>query len=239
MSGFWKLAFVPNDNIFTTAIVLITAATSGLLSALSRYKPGEKWLALRASAQSVQREIYGYLMQAGEYRNHPEPALLYHRLNAISTGLADIVLHEPMAASAQPADIEQAGMETFPMTPEHYVALRLTDQAAYYHRKVGKLNRQAQWLHGASIVAGTAGTILALLNHPLWVPFTAALTTACVSYLQQRQIEVTLAQYNQSGNSLERIDRWWRNELTEAERALPENRDKLASASPKTFSRRN
>ncbi len=115
------------------------------------------------------------------------------------------------------------------MTPEHYVALRLTDQAAYYHRKVGKLNRQAQWLHGASIVAGTAGTILALLNHPLWVPFTAAVTTACISYLQQRQIEVTLAQYNQSGNSLERIDRWWRNELTETERALPENRDKLVS----------
>ena len=228
----WTLAFVP-EKIFTAAIVLVTATTTGLLSALSHFKPGEKWLALRAGAQATQREIYGYLMQAGEYRGHPETALLYHRLNALSAGLGDAILQEPPTASAaqagKEASVENTDAEAFPMTPDRYVALRLTDQAAYYRRRVQKLNRHAQWLHAISIAAGTAGTVLALLKQPLWIPLTAAVTTSAVSYLQQRQIEVTLAQYNQSGNSLARVDRWWRNELSEAERALPDNRDKLVS----------
>ncbi len=231
-NALWKMTFVP-DAVFTAAIVLVTATTSGLLSALSHFKPGEKWLALRAGAQATQREIYGYLMQAGEYRGHAEPSLLYHRLNAISAGLGDAILQAPPPASAAQAgteeSLENTNAEAFPMTPDRYVSLRLTDQAAYYHRRVQKLNRHAQWLHGISIAAGTAGTVLALLKQPLWIPLTAAVTTAAVSYLQQRQIEVTLAQYNQSGNSLARVDRWWRNELSEAERALPDNRDKLVS----------
>ena len=218
-------------HALTVALVLLTATTSGLLSGLSHFKPGEKWLALRGGAQLINREIYTYLMQAGDYRNHPGQALLYHKLNAIAVGLTDIILHEarqtPKANAAD--DAQESDVELFPMTPAQYLELRLADQMGYYRSKIGRLNTQAQWLHGASIVASTAGTVLALLHLSIGIPFTAAVATACISFLQQRQIEILLAQYNKSCNSLARVESWWRNELTDAEREQADNRDKLVS----------
>ena len=218
-------------NPLKIALALVTAFGSGLLTTLNRSRPGEKWLLLRAGAQSVAREIYVWRAQAGAYRDQPDASLLYHKLNGIAKGLENIVVQEVKFPSLPPRseNPDEDDKQSF-LTPEQYLRFRVDDQQSFYQSRIARLNQQAHRLHLVSIFASVIGTILAVLGVAAWVPLTTALTTACMSHLQQRQIETTLVQYNLSYNSLSRLQMWWKGELSEADRALPANIDKMVTS---------
>jgi hypothetical protein len=59
------------------------------------------------------------------------------------------------------------------------------------------------------LLAGGVGTFLAAIGFQLWVAFTTALATAFTTYLQYRQTENTLTQYNQTATNLQNVKGWW------------------------------
>lgn len=58
----------PPDQVFHIIIVFLPIVVSILLAGASRFKPGNKWVLLRASAEAIKREIYRYRTQTGIYK---------------------------------------------------------------------------------------------------------------------------------------------------------------------------
>jgi hypothetical protein len=62
------------------------------------------------------------------------------------------------------------------LSPEPYLAVRVADQLRYYRRSALKLHRALVAWQGAILGLGGLGTLLAALDHSVWV----AVTTAAV-----------------------------------------------------------
>jgi len=57
--------------------------------------------------------------------------------------------------------------------------------------------------------AAGASSLLAAVGLDIWVALTTAVAAAATSFIQYRQTESTLTQYNQTVTSLEGVVGWW------------------------------
>ena len=225
-------------------IIVIPIFTAILLAYYNKFRPANKWILLRGSAEAIKREIYRYRSRTGDYSE-----------GRLTTNSRDDVFHErlePVSRRLMQTDVNHGGLEpyngTLPpqmggaqnddgfsfLTPERYIELRLEDQLEYYSGKTPRLEKQIKQMQVAILVAGGAGTLLAAVHAELWVALTTALATALTTSIGSRQLEETLVRYNQSAADLANVRDWW-TKLSPAAKRNPKNIDQLVEVTEKVL----
>jgi hypothetical protein len=226
-------------------IIVLPIFTAILLAYYNKFRPANKWILLRGSAEAIKREIYRYRSRTGDYSK-----------DRLTTNSRDDVFHErlePVSRRLMQTDVNHGGLEPYDgplppemegaqknddgfsfLTAERYIELRLEDQLKYYSGKTPKLERQIKQMQIAILVAGGAGTLLAAVHAELWVALTTALATALTTSFASRQLEETLVRYNQSAADLANVRDWW-TKLSPAAKRNPKNIDQLVEVTEKVL----
>jgi hypothetical protein len=220
------------ERAFYYAVLIIPIVVSVTIAAGNRFKPGNKWLLMRAAAESIKREIFRYRTRVGDYRHADREAVLALKVEDVTRRLARTEVNTaalkaydgtipPVVFAAEAAD---NGLSQ--LSPKRYLVIRVADQLHYYRKSALKLHRALVAWQGAILVLGGLGTLLAALNQSVWVAVTIAAVTAVTTHLGYRQLEATLTTYNQMATDLENVKGWWQ-ALSPDEQADPVNVDKL------------
>jgi hypothetical protein len=205
--------------------VLITAAT--------RFKQGAKWLLLRASAESIKREIFRYRTGAMYYKVNPEHQLAKKveeiTLRTMRTEVNISALKPYNKEKGFPPHMfaAEGGDDGFShLSPDRYVEVRLGDQLRYFKKRTVSLDLQLKVLYWATFIIGGIGTYLAAIDMQVWIALTTSTVVAFGTYLGYRQTENTLTKYNQAATDLANVRGWW-NALSSEEQARQVNIDSL------------
>jgi hypothetical protein len=206
--GWWALHQV---------LLLVPITLTLLVAVASQFKQGNKWLLLRAAAESVKREIYRYRARAmyyAELATPNPPGALAQRIEEITrrtmrtevntTSLVPYNKRLGFPPYSGPGDDGLAYL-----SPARYVQVRLDDQFRYFRGKAVKLERQLKVLSWASFIFGAVGTYLAAIGQEVWIVLTTALVSGIGIYLGYRQVESTLGKYNQAAADLANVRAWW------------------------------
>ncbi len=263
------LPFVGNSNIqlqdFLFIILLSVPITiSVLITITNQLNPGNKWVLLRATTESIKREVFRYRMRSGIYSeeqliqtNNTRENRLASMLEAInqqwtqgdvnSTPLQEpgkreyVALHTQVkkrisASRKKPGQAAKSYKDDGLsfLTPNDYLALRLDDQLNFYRRRARELNQYLSILRFLTVALGGIGTLLAALKGELFITLTTALITAFTTYIEYMQLMNTVRQYNQAASSLNNIKGWWI-ALTADQQSDQDNIDKLVDFTETTL----
>jgi hypothetical protein len=223
------------QNLTHVLIVLTPITISILVAASSRFREGNKWILLRASAEAIKREIFRYRMQAGAYSNDQclqtsRESKLAAKLKDVSSALAQSEVNRtnlPAVVKIDPTRL------TF-LSPEGYLKDRIEDQTGYFVAKTASLYKQLKTMQVWIYIAGGIGTALAAFRADVWVALTTALAATLTTRLEMDQVENTLVQYNQALTGLRNIASWWK-ALSQWEKGRRRNVDLLVEQTEKTL----
>jgi hypothetical protein len=225
-------------------IIVIPIVTAILLAYYNKFRPANKWILLRGSAETIKREIYRYRSRTGDYSKdrlttNSRDDVFHDRLEPVSRRLMQTDVNHggltPYDGPLPPKEVAQKNDDGFSfLTAERYIELRLEDQLNYYSNKTPKLEKQVKQMQVAILVAGGVGTLLAAVHAELWVALTTALATALTTSLASRQLDETLVRYNQSAADLANVRDWW-TKLSPASKRNPKNIDQLVEVTEKVL----
>jgi hypothetical protein len=226
-------------------IIIIPIVTAILLAYYNKFRPANKWILLRGSAEAIKREIYRYRSRTGDYSKdrlmaNSRDDVFHEQLEPVSRRLMQTEANhgalKPYKGQLPPAmGSAQNNDDGFSfLTPERYIELRLEDQLSYYSDRTPKLEKQIKRMQVAILVAGGMGTLLAAVHAELWVALTTALATALTTSLASRQLDETLVRYNQSAADLANVRDWW-TKLSPAAKRNPKNIDQLVEVTEKVL----
>ena len=149
-------------------IIIAPILISILIAITNQFKSGNKWIMLRAGAESLKREIYRYRARAGIYSDEaaqdttPEEKLADKltqiRRQVMKTAVSEASLTPytgPLPPKMYGAAAEDDGLSI--LSSEDYRKIRLGDQLSYYSGKTGSLEKRLQRLRWWIIVGGGAG----------------------------------------------------------------------------------
>ena len=223
-------------------LILVPIASSVLIAASNRFKPGKRWVLLRSAAESIKREMFLYRLRAEGYdaddtreknlsKAVEDITRRLARTEANTTALPAYTGPIPPANAASALDDGLRFLST-----DQYVRMRLEDQLSFYRRKSVLMETQFRQWQMAALLAGAAGTLLAALSGSavIWIALSAAIGAACITYLSFQQTETNLVSYNQTATDLDNILSWW-TALEPEEQALPEHIKSLAEHTEKVL----
>ena len=113
-----------------------------------------------------------------------------------------------------------------PLTPDQYIKIRLGDQLSYYQGKTVQLEGTLKVMQWSIYGLGGIGTLLAAVGFQLWIALTTTIVGVITVFLEYRQTENTLVQYNQTAADLANLKSWWA-ALSDQQQQDPANYDKL------------
>jgi hypothetical protein len=241
-----------NDNLTYLAIertmyyLLLTVpiTITALIAAANRFSAGNKWIFLRASAESIKKEIYRYRARTEIYSDSETKSIsrerkLERKVELLSSKLMQTEVNVsalkpyngpiPPKYGAAPGD---DGLSF--LTPERYMTYRLQDQLNWYRNRTVKLENRLKRLQWLIYIAGGVGTLLVAVGLELWIALTTALVTSLAAYLEYQQVEPTLMRYNQTATDLSNVRSWWV-ALSPEEESDPINIDKLVAQTETTI----
>ncbi|HEX8087575.1 MAG TPA: DUF4231 domain-containing protein, partial [Blastocatellia bacterium] len=219
-------------------LIIIPILLTVLVTVASRFKQGNKWLLLRAGAESIKREIYRYRARASYYEEDPEQISPEQQLTkkieditrrTMRTEVNTLALVPYNKGDGFPPYMYAAkgGDDGFSyLTPDRYVEVRLGDQLNYYKKTALKLERKLRALYWLTFIIGGVGTYLAATSRQVWIALTTAVVTAIGTYLGYRQTESSLMKYNQVRTNLENVKAWWIG-LSSEEQSMQQNINSL------------
>jgi hypothetical protein len=228
--------YVPALQNLTHVLIVLTPITiSILVAASSRFREGNKWILLRASAEAIKREIFRYRMQAGAYSNDlclqtSRESKLAAKLKDISSALAQSEVNR----TNLPAVVKKDPTRLTFLSPHDYLKDRVEDQISYFVAKTASLYKQLKTMQVWIYIAGGAGTAFAALRGDVWVALTTALAATLTTRLEMDQVENALVQYNQALTGLRNIASWWK-ALSQWEKGRRRNIDLLVEQTEKTL----
>lgn len=218
----------PLAQILQYALIATPLLGSAVLAFANKFQQGERWLALRAGAEEIKREIYFYrtLHQADSNREqwlHDRVAEIQREAyDAVDDDLVLAPYRGPLPPSYSPNDpTSDPGFND--LGPDQYLQYRLEDQLNWHANKAAGLQRGRIVLQILVIAFGGLGALLAAVGglFSLWVAFTAALVAALNAWLELRQYDSLLKNYGQVMLELNIIhDRW--QSLSPAEQTVAE-----------------
>jgi hypothetical protein len=216
VNGWW-------DHVFHWSLIVVPVLVSILIAMSASMAISKRWVLLRSAAESIRREIFGWRTRTGAYReDSKDPGAhrssvehLVERVCAIegrlmktevgSSTLADV--GDGPHVSLAGAHDEDDGVSR--LGPEGYFRLRIEHQLDYYRSKVRRLARRLRALQVVSILAGAAGSILAITGNEVWIGLSTAVAAAVVAHIGRAQIDTTLSSYNYAIASLEECRSRW------------------------------
>lgn len=214
-------------------LIIIPILLTVLITAANRFKQGNKWLLLRAGAESLKREIYRYRARAMNYKQNAEQQLAARveditrrtmRTEVNTSSLLPYDKDKGFPPYMNGACTQDDGFSY--LTPDRYVEVRLCDQLAYFKGKAVGLERRLKVLYWMTFIIGGLGAFLAAVNQQAWIALTTAIVAAIGTYMGYRQIENTLTKYNQAATDLANVRAWW-NGLSAEQQAQQTNIDSL------------
>ena len=203
------------------AAIAVPILISVLIAVASRRAFGQRWVVLRAAAESIKAEIYQYRTRgttaAGASRRAGDTAAarLAARLEAVDNRLLQTEASSgPLPPYRGPLPPEMYGAARdddglSPLAPDRYLAIRVGDQLSYYHQRIDGLNRRRNLLQVLAIASGAAGAILAAAQLEVWIGLTAGASAAALAYLGYLQVDNTIVTYNQTAARLAGQRRRW------------------------------
>jgi hypothetical protein len=233
------------ENALTFVILLLPISIAVLASAATKFRPGGRWILLRAASEALKREIWLYRTRVGPYshertRRTPREVKLSAAVGSAIGGLMRTDVNALSFAERPPRRLLRGSAAAHAshgheddlalVTPEEYVALRLDEQIAFYRRKVAALERQARWLRWLAWIFGGLGTLLAAIGLQIWVAVTTAVVGIYTTIVEAWQLETSVMLYNQAASDLTAIRTWW-NALPPADQKRQSNIDRLVERS--------
>ena len=224
-------------DVLHILMIAIPILISMLAAFNARFREGNKWLLLRAAAESIKGQIFRYRTRTGIYSDEQciqisAPLQLAGNIKDITTSLAQSEANRSSLPHRNVVD--PARLKT--LTPEGYLRDRVEDQINYFVRKTAVLYRQLKRLQMWILIAGGLGTFLAAIRLEVWVALTTALATAFTNKLEIDQVENSLVQYNVALTNLRNIQSWWKG-LTAWEKTRNKNIDLLVDQTEKAIER--
>jgi hypothetical protein len=245
---------VPWSGVVLYYVVLaLPILTSFVIAMETRLNPGNKFVLLRNSAESIKRAIYKYRTRPVDDSRAAAPAAAGGAETPASSDQQpeQVTREAELARSVEfvsqqlmQSDVNVSSLPAYTgrippqyaaaeaddgfkfLTPDLYIVLRLDDQLAFFQDRTSGKEKELRRYQILTLTAGAAGTFLAAVGLELWVAVTTALATAFIAYLQYRQTEHTLIQYTQTSTSLENVKAWW-TALSAHEQVAPKNAGKL------------
>lgn len=222
---------------------------SALMAATHTFRPGDKWVLLRGSAEAVKRQIFRFRTRTGDFAGAPgSPApeqVLFERVSAINdqlkqTEVNKCALEQPRRDARLIRRRDPNGKETevddglTGLDAMRYLELRVNDQINFYTNRTRRFDCSITRATIAILLFGAAGTFFAALGWELWIPVATVLAAAFTTYLRYTQSEETLITYNRGRIDLKNIRAWWM-KLTPGEQTLPENFSTLVDLTEKVL----
>src|SRR5882762_446430 len=140
-------------------IIVIPIVTAILLAYYNKFRPANKWILLRGSAEAIKREIYRYRSRTGDYSKdrlttNSRDDVFHERLEPVSRRLMQTDVNhgalKPYDGPLPPKEVAQKNDDGFSfLTPERYIELRLEDQLNYYSNKTPKLETHVKQMQVA------------------------------------------------------------------------------------------
>ena len=238
------LSYFYTERAMYYVLLIIPIGIALLTTAANRFSAGTKWILLRASAESIKKEIYRYRTRTEIYSDRAtkktsrevkleqKSEILSRKLMQTEVNISAISPYNgpiPPLNAAAPGD---DGLSF--LTPERYMTYRLQDQLAWYRSRTVRLEKQLKWLQWLIWGSGAVGTFLVAVGLELWIALTTSIVTALTTYLEYQQVENRLMSYNQTATDLENVRSWWISLSTE-EQADPRNIDKLVGQTETTI----
>jgi len=214
-------------------LIIIPIIITVLVTAANRFKQGNKWLLLRAGAESIKREIFRYRTRASRYADNAEQQLskaveeITRRTMRTEVNLSALVPYDKNKGFPPYMYAAEGGDDGFSfLSADRYVEVRLGDQLNYFQRRTVRLEEQLRRLYWATFIVGGVGTYMAAIGMQVWVALTTSVVVALGTYLGYRQTESTLMKYNQAATDLANVKAWW-DALSSEEQAQQVNIDSL------------
>ena len=221
------------ERFFYVAILVLPIMVAALAAATGRWRPGTRWILLRASSEAIKREIWRYRARAGTY-SHARTRRVSREVKlaeAVGSSIGGLMRTDVSQLAFDPAaDASVDSDKLTPVTPDQYIAERIDDQVDYYLRTAAKLERRARLLRALALAFGAIGTFLAAIGLQLYVALTTAIVGACITIVESRQLETSVTFYNQAAADLSAIRAWWF-ALSPAEQRQPAMIDRLVERS--------
>jgi hypothetical protein len=234
----WIAAVLPSYSLTPVAIlrlvlhvcwILIPITITALAGFNSHFREGNKWILLRAAAETIKREIFRFRTRTGTYAEAEcVQTSAQSKLVAKVTDITSNLLKSEVNKSSLPRRPKTRETQMSFMKPEEYVVERIEDQIAYFTTKNQKLYNRLKRFQLLILVAGGGGTLLAIMNWNVWVALTTALATAFTAKLETDQTENSIVQYNMALVNLRNVESWWK-ALSQWEKARFKNIDLLVS----------
>lgn len=235
--GELKTATLANVGVWWWAVhhllILLPVLFTILVTAVNRFKHGNKWLLLRAGAEAIKGEIFRYRSKASSYLNNSEQQLakavekITRRTMRTEVNLSALAPYNNASGFPPYMNAADGGDDGFSfLTPDRYISFRLSDQLHYFRRKAVRMEKQLIQLYWLTFVIGGIGTYLAAIGLQAWVALTTSMVAALGTILSYRQTESTLTKYNQAATDLENVRAWWES-LSAEEQSMQVNIDSL------------
>jgi len=230
-------------------IILIPITVSVFIAASNRFKYGQKWIFLRSAAEEIKQEIFKYRTRSGIYSEKNTQKIW--RDVKLAKKLASIrskVMQTDVNLSGIKSNIEQVQSSRSkdkdidnglsPINPDQYIKFRLDDQLGYYKKTTLTLEKKLKRFQWQIYAAGGLGTLLAASGLEIWIAVTTAVAGSLTTYMQFKQFEKNLMEYNQSTADLSNIRDWWI-ALSPVEQSNRDMIDKLVGMTENVFKREN
>lgn len=214
--------------ILRILLILTPILTSIIAAFANKFQQGQRYLASRAAAEEILKEIYTYRTVLKNAKNRNK--WLSDRLAAILRKLyravgGELILepyngdlppyHDPSKEYSDPGFTDLSGQE--------YITYRLEDQLAWHIKKILVLQRDRKRIQWLILIFGGVGSFLAAWGGPLvlWVAFTSAIASTLIGWEELRGLDLKVANYSQVVLKLNIIrDQWLM--LSEDERTSAE-----------------
>lgn len=228
-------------SIVLKGLLIAAPITTAGLSyfASKKYSSGD-WLALRAGAEGIQRELYTYrtILQGTTDRRVWLEKRLADIQRQIYRSLNGKLILKPYNGQLPPyfhPDNPNSDPGYHDLTGDEYYRYRLQTQLSWHIKKVNQYEVEQTRLTIWIIIAGLAGTLLAGLGAlpgwtgvALWVALTASISSAFMGWEELRNLDATIKNYSKVVLELNLLAEHWEN-LESEERTNKEFFDMVRS----------
>jgi hypothetical protein len=198
--------------------VVVPIVVSVLIAVASRQAVGQRWVMLRAAAESVKAAIYRYRTlrtisaedrERGQQDLAAQLEVIERRLMRTEASSGPLTPYQgPLPPPMYGAGRYDDGLS--PLGADRYLQIRVGDQLSYFHQRVRTLNKRRNLLQLLAVGSGATGAVLAAAKLDAWIGLTAGASAAALAYLSYLQVDNTIVIYNQTASRIAGLRRRWR-----------------------------
>jgi len=218
--------FFPPVVVTVLQVILIAVPIAGsvLIAFLSEFKQGQKYLAMRAGAEEIKKEIYLYrtVMQTNPNRKKWLNNRVAEIQRQVHRSLGGEVVVKPYTGeNLNPYYDPSADFPTDQgiddLDGEEYMELRVEDQLAWHIGKIQTHQIMRKRLIILILIAGSIGSLLAGIDFidglhgiVIWVALATAISTVITNWKEILGLDILIPNYSKVILELGILrDRWW------------------------------